>query len=118
MSSQGDRLSITPERVVVSAVVALAVALALQPLFVPRVPERQTEFTWEMFAKSGPRDEFLVEGADGTSRYSVADLVTPARANTDYTIVLPDHICSTQDGAERVTVLRADAVLAVHDCPA
>jgi hypothetical protein len=117
MSSPDRHRPSGSERVVVAAVVALAVALAVQPMFVSRVPERQTEFTWEMFAKSGPRDEFLVESAGGTTRYSVAELVTPARANTDYTIVLPDHICSTRDGVERVTVLRADEVLAVHDCP-
>ena len=96
--------------------VALAVLLAIQPLFIGRVPERQTEFTWEMFAKGGPRDEFVVDLGDRTVRRSIADLVDPARANTDYAEVLPPHICLTMPDAESVAVLRADQEIATHEC--
>jgi hypothetical protein len=104
------------ERAVVALAVTVAVLLAIQPVFAPRLPERQSEFTWEMFAKAGPRDEFLVEGDGFRQLVSIADMVRPARANTDYTEVLPAHLCRTVDGAVRVTVLRADEILRQHEC--
>ena len=104
------------ERLVVVGVVVASALLAVQPAFVSRAPERQTEFTWEMFSKAGPRDEFVVDLGDRTILRATADLVSPARANTDYTSVLPPHICATMPQAVSVTVVRADEVIGLHEC--
>lgn len=108
-------LTRTDQWVIVSAL-ALIVALAVQPAFVERDPNRQSDFAWEMYSKGGPRDEFHVVTDARTEILSVVDVQPRAPATVDYTAVLPAFICEKRPDAIEVEVYQADSLLGVHPC--
>ena len=92
-------------------------ALAVQPAFVSRDPNRQSEFAWEMYTKGAPKDEFEVVSASRTERITVLDVQPRGLATVDYTPVLPDFICERRPETVEVLVFRADALIGARRCP-
>lgn len=115
-ASDGAQALTRTDRFVIATAIALIVALAIQPAFVDRDPNRQSDFAWEMYSKGGPRDEFGVVSADGMETLSVRDIQPRAPATVDYTAVLPTFICERRSDAIEVAVYQADALLGVYQC--
>lgn len=113
-NSHGRRT--TADVAVVAGVVLVMVALALQPLFVSRQTDRQSEFAWEMFSKSAPREEFVIRSPDREETVTPAEVLEPARANLDYTAVLPAWLCEQHPEASSVVTFRNDERIAVLEC--
>jgi len=108
----------TTDLAVVLFVLASMMALAVQPVFPTRQPDRQSEFAWEMFSKSAPREEFIVDFGDRTEMMTPAQVLEPARANVDYTELLPAWLCDQHPDASSVITLRNDDQIALLDCGA
>jgi len=106
----------TADIVAVAFVVALMAALAIQPMFPTRQPDRQSEFVWEMFSKAAPREEFVIQFDDRTEIGTPAQVLEPARANLDYTTVLPEWLCSQHPGASSVVTRRNGEQIGLLDC--
>jgi len=102
--------------VAVAFVVALMVALAIQPMFPSRRPDRQSEFVWEMFSKSAPREEFVIQFDDHSETVTPAQVLEPARANLDYTTVLPEWLCGQHPRALSVVIRRNGQQIGLLDC--
>lgn len=98
------------------AAATMIAVLALQPLLVTRDPFRQSEFAWEMYSKSAPRDEFVVVAGDDSERLSVTDVQPRGLATVDYTEVLPAFICDQRLDATEIQILQADRLIGTHTC--
>jgi hypothetical protein len=109
------RRSIADVAFVAFAVLAMA-ALAIQPLFVTRQADRQSEFAWEMFSKSAPREEFVIGFENREETVTPAEVLEPARANLDYTVVLPAWLCEQHPDALSVATNRNGERIGVLEC--
>lgn len=105
-----------PQRRVVVGVVAVMIGLALQPAFVSRDPNRQTPFTWEMYAKAAPREEFEVVSASGSEMVNVLGIQPRGHANVDYTEALPAFICETRPDTVEVRTYQGGTLTETWQC--
>lgn len=120
MTTGGDRRQSSgwskSQRRVVVGVVALMVGLAIQPAFVPRDPNRQTPFTWEMYAKAAPLEEFEVVSAGGSQMVTVLGIQPRGHANVDYTQALPAFICTTRPDTVEVRIYLGGTLTETRQC--
>lgn len=104
------------QRRVVVGVVVVMIALAIQPAFVSRDPNRQTPFTWEMYAKAAPREEFEVVSASGAQKLDVLGIQPRGHANVDYTVALPAFICATRPDTVEVRIYQGGTLTETWRC--
>lgn len=98
------------------AVLALQIAVPASKL----ASEPPARFGWQMFTASPPRPGYTVRHADGvTDTVRLEDHVAKARAEIDFSAVLPAHLCRTLDGVVAVVVHRSgsDERNIEHPCP-
>jgi hypothetical protein len=106
----------TIDAVMVGVVVLVMATLAVQPLLVTRQADRQSEFAWEMFSKSAPKEEFVIFFVDREETVTPAEVLEPARANLDYTVVLPAWLCDQHPEAVSVATHRNEERIGVLEC--
>ena len=104
------------DRRVIAGVVLVVAFLALQPAFVPRMPERQVEFAWEMYSKSGPLDEFVLVYEDREILTSPSKIQPLAPATIDYLAVMPPFLCRTNSELLSVRLFRGGGLIGVFEC--
>ena len=116
----GQESDVAARRGVQTAVVVFMLGLivfqVVQPALFDRVPDRQSEFVWEMFSKAAPREEFEIRYPDTSETVTPAQVLEPARANIDYTRVLPEFLCEQRPDATEVATYRNGAVIGVREC--
>jgi hypothetical protein len=101
---------------IVAVAVLMMATLAAQPLFVTRQADRQSEFAWEMFSKSAPKEDFVISFGDRAETVTPAESLEPARANLDYTVVLPAWLCEQHPEALSVATDRNGERIGVLEC--
>ena len=105
------------DRRVIAAVVLVIAFLAIQPAFVPRMAERQVEFAWEMYSKSGPLDEFVLVYENREILTNPSEIQPFAPARIDYLSVMPPFLCRTDAELLSVRLLRGGGLIGVFECP-
>lgn len=105
------------ERMIALFAAAVIGGLMVQPALVQRQADRQVEFAWEMYSKSGPRDEIDLVFDDRVVRTSPAELQKPAPVYVDYLEILPEFLCQTMPELRSVRTYQADSLLADVQCP-
>ncbi len=107
----------SPDRRVIAGVLLVIVLLAVQPAFVPRMPDRQVEFAWEMYSKSAPLDEFVLVYEDREILTTPSELQPLALAEIDYLVVMPPFLCRNDPSLLSVRLLRGGGVIGAFGCP-